>query len=119
MIRITRGTVTLTVTKGAFNSFYKPLGFVVEKRPRSHEASERVITQPDSDSTHSEDSTQQKSDDKGAGSETDEKTDYKETPISEMSFDQLCDYAEDLGLDYEGVRSKKELRMLIRESLNN
>ena len=39
-----------------------------------------------------------------------------EIPLSEMDFYQLQDYAEQLGLDYEGIRSKKELRALIRNN---
>ena len=42
--------------------------------------------------------------------------DLSEIPLNEMGFGQLCEYADQLGLNREGVRSKRELRALIREA---
>ena len=40
-----------------------------------------------------------------------------EIPLGEMSFDQLNEYADQLELEHDGIRSKKELRAIIREHL--
>jgi hypothetical protein len=49
--------------------------------------------------------------------DTEESVDLSEIPLGEMSFDQLNEYADQLELDHDGIRSKKELRALIREHL--
>lgn len=49
--------------------------------------------------------------------DADEEVDLSEIPLSEMDFYQLRDYADQLGLDHKGLRSKKELRALIKSNL--
>ena len=45
MIKITNNKETKTVTKGAYNSFYKPLGFTVieDKKNKSNEGKEKIV----------------------------------------------------------------------------
>lgn len=121
MLHITNGNVTLRVTRGAFNSFYKKHGFLVVGGENAAEDSGVVTTQHTSGEEHLEDSTQQEEDlpDEDSSEDEDETEDLSEIPLGEMSFDQLCEYADQLDLDRDGIRSKKELRALIREHLNN
>lgn len=45
MIKITNNKETKTVTKGAYNSFYKPLGFTIveDKKNKSNEGKEKTV----------------------------------------------------------------------------
>lgn len=126
MLQVTNGVVTLMVTKGAFGSFYKHKGFHIIDDEDGHEDGGAGNYHPTSETMPLNDSSQQEmtedtedlGDEKG-GDEYDpeDDVDLSEIPLSEMSFDQLNDYADQLGLDHESIRSKKELRMLIRKHL--
>lgn len=122
MLQVTNGVVTLMVTKGAFGSFYKHKGF----HPIDDEDGGVVVTCPTLETMPPDDSSQQEmtEDTEDLGDEkdgdeydTEDDVDLSEIPLSGMSFDQLNDYADQLGLDHESIRSKKELRMLIRKHL--
>lgn len=125
MLHITNGNVTLRVTRGAFNSFYKKHGFHTVDDEGAAEESEVVVTQPSSgkecleDSTHREKGAAETDEDDSPEDCEEEDEDLSQIPLGEMSFDQLCEYADQLDLDRDGIRSKKELRALIREHLNN
>lgn len=126
MLQVTNGTVTLMVTKGAFKSFYEPNGFHAVDGEDGHEEVRVVITHPTPETGHSGHSSQQElrqsvddteDDDEDEEEDTEESVDLSEIPLGEMSFDQLEEYADQLELDHDGIRSKKELRALIREHL--
>lgn len=120
MLRITNGSVTLTVTKGAFNNYYKHCGFQIENRAEGAELEEVVTTQPNYTAEYLGDSPQVKNEedsDDYEEDEDDEEIELSEIPLSEMSFEQLNEYADQLGLEHEGIRSKKELRAMIRSYL--
>jgi len=124
MICITNGVQTLVVTNGAYECIYRDAGF----RPlgSSPAVSETGVDTypPISEMPHLEDSAQddedEAEDDEAEDDEAeDEPVDYSEIPLSELGYDQLCDYADQLGIDREGVRSKKELRALIKRYREN
>lgn len=127
MLQVTNGVVTLTVTKGAFKSFYEHNGFHTVDGEYGHEYDGVVITHPAPETGHPGHSSQQEmrqdtedAEDEADGDEedyTEDDVDLSEIPLGEMSFDQLNDYADQLELDHDGIRSKKELRALIREHL--
>lgn len=126
MLQVTNGVVTLTVTKGAFKSFYEHNGFHTVDGEDVHGEAGVVTTHPAPETGHPGHSSQQKiaedtedAEDEADGDEddTEDDVDLSEIPLGEMSFDQLNDYADQLELDHEGIRSKKELRALIREHL--
>lgn len=117
MLHITNGPVTLTVTKGAFNNYYKHCGFQIENRAEGAELERVVTTQPNYTVEYLGDSSQVENEKKSDGYEDDEEIELSEIPLSEMSFEQLNEYADQLGLEHEGIRSKKELRAMIRSYL--
>lgn len=119
MLRITNGSVTLTVTKGAFNNYYKHCGFQIENRAEGAELERVVTTQPNYTAGYLGDSSQVENEKKSDDYEEDEdeEIELSEIPLSEMSFEQLNEYADQLGLEHEGIRSKKELRAMIRSYL--
>lgn len=126
MLQVTNGTVTLMVTKGAFKSFYEPNGFHAVDGEDGHEETGVVTTHPTPETGHLGHSSQQElrkdtdgpeDEDEDDEEDTEESVDLSEIPLGEMSFDQLNEYADQLELDHDGIRSKKELRALIREHL--
>lgn len=125
MLQVTNGSVTISVTKGAYKGYYAQRGFWPVDGAGGVEEAGVVTTHPTPDTDHSADSSQQEMANSEDESEEDGEyedegeTDLSEIPLGEMSFDQLCEYADQLDLDRDGIRSKKELRALIREYLNN
>lgn len=121
MITITNGQITISVPNSAYHSIYKASGF----RPIEDEKS--VVTPADTfptfeDKTPEEDILVEETEDSEELSENDdeaeaEEVDLSEIPLSEMDFYQLCSYADQLGLDRRGLRSKRELRALIKNNI--
>lgn len=127
MVQIRKGHTILTVTRGAYNNYYKHLGYEPVAVAKSNENPGCDVTQPDGDSHHLGDPTQQESGEETPYEEEDtvtdeeaenEESELSEIPLSEMGSSQLHEYAEQLGLDHEGIRKKSELRALIREHLS-
>lgn len=123
MLQVTNGVVTLTVTNGAFKSFYEHNGFHPVDGAYGREEVERVNTHPTPETGHLGHSSQPRIHDSREYTEDDDEDDeididLSEIPLGEMSFYQLNEYADQLELDHEGIRSKKELRALIRSYLN-
>ena len=71
------------------------------------------IPDPEAEINSSQNSAQE---DEALDDEDEEYEDLSEIPLNEMGFGQLCEYADQLGLNREGIRSKRELRALIREA---
>lgn len=127
MLTITNGEITIEVTNGAFNNFYKHSGF----RPLEHiygGEEETVVSthglpseQISAESTQQEmpisDAEENTAEPEAESSELEEEVDLSEIPIAEMDFKQLHAYAERLQLDHKDVHSKKELRNLIRNNI--
>lgn len=118
---VTNGTVTLKVSKGAFNMIYKNRGFHPVETEGASNWSDMVGMQEHHEIPHLEDPSQQEAEEEEEYPEEDEEeeVDLSEIPLGEMSFDQLREYADQLELNYEGLRSKKELRVLIRDHLKH
>ena len=130
MVQITNGVLTLRVTRKSFLSQYQPCGY---KLVDSHEealypsvdnfSAESVeprrseIPQVESDPIPSADPTLEPELEYLGEEFEEEELALSEIPLSEMDFYQLCAYADQLNLDRKGLRSKKELRQLIRSNL--
>lgn len=118
MVKITNGKLTLTVTRGAYVGYYMRHGFAILSDEGASFPSEGVTTQPIPENTEEDDFSQEEDADSDPGEPAAEpEPDLSEIPLSEMGFGMLQDYADQLGLDYGGLRSKKELRALIRNHL--
>lgn len=117
MITITNGQITLTVPNSAYKAMYQTSGFHPICDEERREVSADTFPAPDAEMAREEISASE-TDESEASYETDaeEEIDLSEIPLSEMDFYQLCDYADQLGLDRKGLRSKKELRVLIRNN---
>ena len=118
MIKIKKGDSVLTVTRGAYTNYYKSLDYKVLRASKTADISEQEFTHPEPDSAHLGDPSQLNitpSDDSDEPDE-EEELDLSEIPLGEMTGTQLKQYAEQLGLETEGLK-KRELRELIRNHL--
>ena len=119
MITITNGQMTLTVPNASYRGFFVASGF----HPLADQ--EHVVAPDDSLPTQDEETPESaildeetdESEDVSEAEAENEEIDLSEIPLSEMDFYQLCDYADQLGIDRQGIRSKKELRALIRNNI--
>lgn len=122
MIKIQKGDSILTVTQGAYLNYFEDLGYRVLRATRKPDSLEGVSIQSDKDSAVSGDLSQLNitpegdSDEFPEEGEDEEELDLSEIPLGEMTGPQLRQYAEELGLPYEGLK-KRELRELIRNHL--
>lgn len=125
MAKIHKGSQTLEVTKGAYRAIYAPLGWSLEAsvEPTQAELPEGEENSSTTPPEQPQNDSQQESEDFEAEDEyqdegtSEELEELSEKPLSEMSFDELKQYASELGLEYIGIRSKRELRALIKSAL--
>ena len=116
MVRITNGSLTLTVPSSAYELIYKSYGFRLFADEEDVVVPNDTLPTPSEKDAPAEDFVEENGNTEEASKYEEEEVDLSEIPISEMDFYQLQAYAEQLGLDYEGIRSKKELRALIRNN---
>ena len=119
MITITNGHMTLTVPGSAYETLYKDSGFHPLEDEESVVASADTFTTFE-DKTSEEDILDEENEDSKdleEDEDEEEEIDLSEIPLSEMDFYQLNEYADQLGIDHKGIRSKKELRALIKNNL--
>lgn len=135
MITITKGGMTLRVTHGAYDNYYRPLGYKPVEGVQSGEMGEGDIYSPlTPENPACDDSTLRGFSDNGetpsenpaedpkaktAEEVFEYEEDLSEIPLGEMKLSQLIAYAEQLGLEHDGTPNKKEMRKLIREYLEN
>lgn len=122
-MRIVRDGQSFEVTKGAFKSLFEPYGFTPEIAPDAFSEAEGVNSPSDEEKPLSHENSSNDSPESAEledpETENSEETEEEpEKPLSEMSFSELLEYADNLGMDTEGVRNKKELRKLISTAKN-
>lgn len=123
MLKVTNGSMTFTVTRGAYSNYYKHKGFHVVGVAGAAKNTGVDTTPGGEENADLSDSPQfieedgEEYDEAYDGESEEDSEELSEIPLSEMSFSQLCEYAEQLDLDYSGIRSKRELRLLIKEHI--
>lgn len=118
-IRNPNGSGTLEVTKGAYREIYAHLGWVPdvepEKTPIPHDHEEEENPHEPHEE-QPEDELEPQNEDR-EDHEEDMEDELEEKPISLMSFEELKEYAARLNIDTTGLRSKKELRLRIKQHM--
>ena len=103
MLQIKKGDFTIKVTPGAYQAYYRGLGFSPLFEPVSSSGGlnppKHQFTQVSEQKAH-----------------TEPLSSSVEDVLMGMNREQLYEYANLLGLDISGVDSLKELRELIREN---
>lgn len=116
MVRITNGNLTLTVPNSAYELTYRSCGFRLLTDEEDFVAPNDTLPTMNEKDAGREDFVEENENTEEESEYEEEEVNLSEIPLSEMDFYQLQAYAEQLGLDYEGIRSKKELRALIRNN---
>ena len=119
MITITNGHMILTVSNSAYETMFKYSGYHPILNEECVDVSGDNFITPEKENTGDENFVEETEDlnETFAEAEEVEEIDLSEIPLSEMDFYQLCEYADQLGLDRRGLRSKKELRALIKANI--
>lgn len=124
MIKITNGLNTLEVTPGAFKDIFSAQGYtpvqemsvkatgVPVEQPQPSEVKLPEVTPENAAASISEQETDHPTPEEISGEEN-----LSEIPISEMTNKQLKEYAEQLGVDLEGITSRKAVMNKIRLAL--
>ena len=118
-IRNPNGSGTLEVTKGAYREIYAHLGWVPDVEPKKTtipHANEEEENPHESHDERPEDELELQDEDQ-EDNEEDMEDELEEKPISLMSFEELKEYAARLNIDTTGLRSKKELRLQIKQHM--
>lgn len=112
MITITNGIQTLQVTEGAFKALFEPEGWKKGKSVKKAEEKEKTPENNDLPPLMPGDMTGGEEDD------DDEDEDY-ETPISDMTVNELKAYAEEHDIDISEAHNKTQLRHIIEEAVED
>lgn len=112
MITITNGINTLHVTEGAFKALFEPEGWRKGKAEKKAAEEEKTAESNDLPPLKPEDLVNEEEDDE----EEDEEV---ETPISEMTINELKAYAEEHDIDISEARNKNQLRHIIEEAMED
>ena len=118
-IRNPNGSGTLEVTKGAYREIYAHLGWVPDVEPKKTpipHAHEEEENPHEPHEEQPEDELELQNEDQEDHDE-DMDDELEEKPISLMSFEELKEYAARLNIDTTGLRSKKELRLRIKQHM--
>lgn len=123
-VHIKRGDIRLYVPQKAFLSKYAPVGYTLDDGADDDRMDAQMSFGSVSDVTPdtgmvmpkmtSEDEYEPTTDD----DETEEGNELEETPLSEMTFPQLQQYARMHGISANGYNNKKALREAIKEIMN-
>lgn len=112
MIKITNGDITTFVSRGAYESQYKDLGFVIEGSLPFEEKYD------DSDD-ESFDGASDDFVDSGETDATDDYADLLEKPISQWSKNEVRDFAHAKGIDIKGTKNVNEAKDVIKKYLED
>lgn len=122
MVRITNGKETMEVSKGAFKALFEPYGWKLEGEKIGGLSVES--SSPDTLSEDEEKDDERNNlpplsskDDEGEEEEDDEEEEDVEIPFSEMTVRDLQRYAREHDIDVSQAKSKKDLKDIILESL--
>lgn len=106
MIKITNGDITTFVSRGAYESQYKDLGFTI--------AGDLPFEEKYEDSDESFDG---ESD--GETDATDDYSELLEKPISQWSKNEVRDFAHAKGIDIRGTKNVNEAKDVIKKYLED
>lgn len=112
MIKIMKGSRTLTIPAGAYESMYAPNGWELvgtkkktEKKSKEEPKSELEVTEEPEEVTEDEEDV-----------EYVDPEELLEKPLEELDFEELKILAEYLDISTKGLKSKKEVREAIKAS---
>lgn len=116
MIKIMKGSRTLTIPSGAYESMYAPCGWEVvgTKKKTEKKSKKEFESEPEVEVTEESEESEE--------AETEEDVEYVdpeellEKPIEELDFEELKIVADYLDINTKGLKTKKEVREAIKAS---
>ena len=120
MVNIRKGPLTARVSWGCFKTDYEGQGWELYEgagfMPQKRDGGPLVnLPSPDQEDAP-EDEIDQEEDEETEEDEPEEEEDLLERPLSSLSMTELKQVAELKGVDVEGLRSKRDIRLAIREA---
>lgn len=122
MVKITNGSRTTVVSKGAFKNYYEPYGWSIV------DSEEEIVTSkdlPNEDEKTAEEANESLSEapeevlDEGEKEESPEDESDIEIPISEMTVAELREYAAKHDIDVSLAKNKKEMLAVITSEMGD
>ena len=119
MIKIRKGSKTLLIPAGAYDTIYAPAGWEKEDNTaKAVEEPQKVEETPEpleDDSEEVEETSEEELDEEGEDVEYVDPEELNEKPLEELDFEELKILAEYLGVNIKGLKSKKEVREAIKK----
>lgn len=117
MITITNGVRAMTVSKGAFKTLFEPNGWKIASLTDEKLNAEDFISEDEKEPESSNLPPLVPPEDEDEEEVEEEEDEEVEKPISEMTVEELKEYAHELGLDISKAKNKKELRHMISSAI--
>lgn len=120
MVTITNGVRTFTVSKGAFNSVYKSMGFRIADG-KEKKAGKGKTQAPPPPPPPDEDDEDEEEEPENDGTGNDGGLDVEallEKPLSQWTPDELKQFVQVKGIDTSGATKVKEVRTIVKNYLD-
>lgn len=119
MIEITKDSLTIQVTKGAYKQIYKPLGWVVSGEDEKFDSKTEDLNAYgiNVESGEQEEDFEEESEPAEEAESDSEDEELLETPLSDMTLNELYRYAKLMELEIASGLSKKAAREAIRAAM--
>lgn len=119
MITITNGSLTLVVTKGTYKQAFKSLGWQIKEMDKKQEIiPEQIVPDKVEITKDVEQEIVETETNVEEEVENIELEDIEEKPLSEMTPEEVREYATTLGIDFTGVVKTKTIRQMIRDKIS-
>ena len=122
MVKISNGDVTQIVSRGAFETQYKKLGFQIVGDNQAIEAKKEVKKAAEDKKPESQVPDDDDFDADAADDDTEEGDDFEELlekPISQWNKTEVKDFAAAKGIDIHGTKNANEAKEIIKKYLDD
>lgn len=115
MIKIRKGSKTLMIPAGAYDTIYAPAGWERAEKPNTTEKSVEKPQEPDETPESLEEEPEEELEEEEEDVEYVDPEELNEKPLEELDFEELKILAEYLDINIKGLKSKKEVRDAIKK----
>lgn len=122
MVKISNGDVTQIVSRGAFETQYKKLGFQIVGDNQAVEAKKEVKKAAEEKKSESQVPNDDDFDADAADDDTEDGDDFEELlekPISQWNKTEVKDFAAAKGIDIHGTKNANEAKEIIKKYLDD
>ena len=122
MVKISNGDVTQIVSRGAFETQYKKLGFQIVGDNQAIEAKKEVKKAAEEKKSEAQVPDDDDFDADAADDDTDDGDDFEELlekPISQWNKTEVKDFAAAKGIDIHGTKNANEAKEIIKKYLDD